>query len=457
MTFAKPLALITLLYFSIAAQQPVHFYNVEKEYRPTQTIIFNPKNASVLELKQIVVDMISQYGSVYVNESSAELYITDVAEKIADITPVLNRLDKPGLLAGENLVTEVITLSNALAQDVRGLVVHKLSQEGLIQNVPYINALAITDIPSKIAEVRRLINTLDVVAKHVAIEVVIVEVNTDAFEQKGLELFSWLQRLQVHTHFGMQRSSTDGQGFQPVVDVSAITPGFFPNLPVSPGEQKAAASPLSFQSRFSLSDIVSFLTENAQGKVLASTRLVTANNKQASLSAGEVIPYQLHSNQAQLQAPIDQIGRTGIQLNVLPHLVDSQTVILKIAPSIASLNGWSPKGAPIIFNRALQTELKALNGQLLAVGGLRREETVVQRSGIPYLENIPLLKYLFSAEKTIALKRDVIIFIRPHIVEEPGIAGSSFEKVGERMLHPDSAKDQGDQPAAVDSVSTPNQ
>ena len=66
----------------------VKFYNLEKEYRKLRTAVFTPGNAEAIELKQIVAGMLSTHGTVYANEKSNTLYVTDVPEMIEELTPV---------------------------------------------------------------------------------------------------------------------------------------------------------------------------------------------------------------------------------------------------------------------------------------------------------------------------------------------------------------------------------
>ena len=176
----------------------VKFYNLEKEYRQTETFVYKVEKASALELKQIVHDMLSIYGSLYVNEQTNQLYITDVPEKIADLKKVIVGLDMGGLKAGNNLTSKVIYLQHENVAELSEIIRHKLSPDGTLFEVPYLNAISITDVPSKIAEVEDLVGMLDVPGAHIAIEITAVEFNDERFSRLGINVFNWLQGLSVH-------------------------------------------------------------------------------------------------------------------------------------------------------------------------------------------------------------------------------------------------------------------
>ena len=110
----------------------VKFYNLEKEYRQTETFVYKVEKASALELKQIVHDMLSIYGSLYVNEQTNQLYITDVPEKIADLKEVIAGLDTDGLKAGNNLASKVIYLQHENVAELSEIIRHKLSPDGTL-------------------------------------------------------------------------------------------------------------------------------------------------------------------------------------------------------------------------------------------------------------------------------------------------------------------------------------
>ncbi|MBD3392431.1 MAG: hypothetical protein GF418_10165 [Chitinivibrionales bacterium] len=390
----------------------VRFYNLEKEYRPTVTFVYKVMNAEALELRQIVKDMLSIHGTLYVNEKTNELYITDVPEKIEDLKTAIAGLDEKDLKAGNNLASELIYLKHQNVTEVVDIIRHKLSPEGTIIEVPHLNAFTVTDVPSKIAEVLELLEKIDVAGPHIAIEITIVEFNDERFSRLGINLFNWLQGLGARVEvYGDDIAKLDEMGDAGNVQVHSRA---VPDIPArSPLRDAEKDKPYLLAAQLSVSDIVAFICENADGSVLANTRIVTTNNKSASIAAREVIPFRYQESPLAHLDPRENAVTAGLQVSVLPTLQEDSLINLRILPVIGDLTGWSPKGMPIVFERSLSTEVKVRDNSIFVLGGLRKREAVDVRRGVPGLKEVPVLKYLFSIKQKIILEREVLVFIKP--------------------------------------------
>jgi type II secretory pathway component GspD/PulD (secretin) len=389
----------------------IKFYNLEKEYKKTVTHVYQVKNTSALELKQIVKDMLSIYGVVYVNDKTNELYVTDLEEKINDITPILVKLDNDSLKTGDNLVSRIITLKYENASDMLTIVRHKLSPEGKIFVAAQLNALTITDVPSKIDEVAALIKQLDVPTKHISIDITIVEFNSEKFSKLGLNVFNWLQNMGVAGQYnGSSQTDILNNGSLLIRSRQKI-PGLAPTL--APPSPDGALLPKHISAEIAVSDIADFICDNADGAVLANTRLVTKNNKEAYISALERIPIRNTEHDLMVSDPWDHFVDAGILVNVLPSVQQDSLINLVVEPRISDLTGWGPKGTPLIFERSLKTEIIAKNNSVFVLGGLKKREKAKTRIGIPFLKDIPGLGLLFGVTQNVVLEREVLIFLRP--------------------------------------------
>lgn len=408
----------------------VKFYNLEKEYRETETFVYEVKNAKALELKQIVADMLSIYGSLYVNEQTGQLYITDVPEKIADLKKVIAGLDTDGLKAGNNLASKVIYLQHENVNELSAIIRHKLSPDGTLFEVPYLNAFSVTDVPSKITEVEDLAGQLDVPGAHIAIEVTVVEFNDERFSRLGINVFNWLQGLSVHANMhGMNPGDLRNAG---QYRVRSSTERYLPEDGKFINDaEKNKSQHLS--AEVSVADLVDFIRENGDGAVLANSRIVTRNNKEAIISAREVIPYRFYENDDAERSALEGQKAAGIYVRVLPTLQQDSLINLAIYPVISNLTGWSPKGVPIIFERTLSTEVKVRNNAVFVLGGLKKKEIVENRRGIPGLKDVPVLQYLFSVKQQITVEREVLLFIRPTTTIHTEVAEQQIQGLMERF------------------------
>ncbi len=402
------------------AGKDYRFYNLEKEYRELKTVVFQPREAKALELKLVVENMLSIYGTAYVNEKENALYVTDTPEMAAKLESTLKSLDRKGVTAGNNLVSRTIPLKHVVASDILTLLNHKLSRYGTLLNYSDQNALLVTDIESKIDEVFALVQSLDIPVPHIQIESYILEADAEYFSKKGVNIFEWLSN--TSSQLMVRKAGSGGTGISLGVSdpVSpGVPPGFADATTLDVGKNT-----LVLGARVSLSDLVGLLTEDGKAKVLACPRLVTKNNNNASLSAQEMVPFKfqppgLPGAQAPNSAPF---VISGVSLQILPVIQLDSCINMQIYPTITDLTGWDPHGMPIVGSRALSTEISVKSGEVFVLGGLRRSEVIKKRTGVPVLRSIPLLRYLFSSTTDVKIEREVVILVRPQI-----LAGNSFK------------------------------
>ena len=372
---------LTAKSLSLEGVDDLKIYRLDKEYRELQTKLFVLKKAKALELKPVVKNMLSIYGSVYVNEKDNTLYITDTPEMLQGLDKIIEHLDTENTVAGGNFTSRLITLKHTKASDISSFLEHKLSADGRIFIAGDLNGLLITDIQSKIEEAENLIQSLDVPIQHLSIAITIVELNSDYYKNIGVDITSILDSIRADLSYDIDKTdySYDHK---------------YPNNPSQDSKysEKRDDSGLAFSiaGSIQLSNIIQAMTRDGKGNVLASPRLVTRNNTAASLNASEKIPYTTGGSSSEGTA------KAGISLSVTPVIQQDNFINLKISPSVSNLTGWSPAGMPIIFDRSLDTEVNVKDGDTFVLGGLKKTEKVKYVRGIPILKSIPVIKYLFS-------------------------------------------------------------
>jgi len=379
-------------------------YQLEKEYRKLVTKSFSFKKAKALELKPVIENMLSIYGSCYVNEIDNVLYVTDTPEMLSGLEQIVQTLDIEGIVAGGNLTSGLILLKHTRAADVVDLVKHKLSGHGKIFVVGDLNAVLITDVQSKIEEVENVIKKVDVPIQHLSIEIAILELNSDYYKNVGVDITSLIDQISPR----MQYNRTKGN----------IKYDYNNDSNDRMCKRDNSNSSFSiYASAINLANIIQIMTGDGKGKVLATPRIITKNNTTATLNAREMIPYVFEASGS------ERTVGAGISLRVTPLIQQDDFINLKIAPSISDLTGWSPGGMPIIFERSLNSEVNVKNGDTFVLGGLKKIEKVNYVRGVPILKSIPLIKYLFSKTVEVELSREVVIFITPTILKESEDAG----------------------------------
>jgi len=106
----------------------------------------------------------------------------------------------------------------------------------------------------------------------------------------------------------------------------------------------------------------------------------------------------------------------GIVLTVTPTILDSSTVQLMINAEFSTATTSTAAGIPVIATRNANTQVVVKDGDVMAIGGLFREQETMTTTGIPVLSKIPILKYLFSSQTIRKEKRELIILVSPRIL-----------------------------------------
>jgi len=176
--------------------------------------------------------------------------------------------------------------------------------------------------------------------------------------------------------------------------------------------------------------------------------LVVLDNQIASLQVGDQIP--IATTQATLVGASALSGstasypvvnnidyrNTGVILKVLPRVSANGNVSLEIEQEISNVvnNSNSATLTPSVSERRVKSSVVVASGQTVLLAGLISDQEQTQRSGIPMLEKITLLGDLFAKNQTAANRTELIIFIRPHIIQQPVDAQEIAEQMRQKML-----------------------
>ena len=196
------------------------------------------------------------------------------------------------------------------------------------------------------------------------------------------------------------------------------------------------------------SAILSALSSKTNVKVLSNPSLVVLDNQVASLQVGDQIP--VATTQATLVGASTVSGttanfpvannidyrNTGVILRVLPRVSANGNVTLDIEQEISNVvdNANATTLTPSVSERRVKSSVVVASGQTVLLAGLISDQVQSQRAGIPILEKITLLGDLFAKNQTAANRTELIIFIRPHIIQEALDAQAIAEQMRAKMI-----------------------
>lgn len=304
-------------------------------------------------------------------------------------------------------VVKNIACTYANAEELKEIVQSFIvSETGSVMADKRTNTLVIKERPAVIAKMERLIAELDRPSKQVYIQAEIVEVSSTNDTELGVQ---WLWNSanyksldgKVGTDFGLQSSTTN------VENQNSGTTSNFP-FPLGSGLGIGILNS-------DVSVVLHALSIANDVNLLSRPRVVTMDNQESVIEVGDQIPFKV----------LNEFGVTSfefkdatIQLVVKPHIIDSEFIMLQIAPKADFQNGATADGTPIIATRKAATNVKVRNGQTIVIGGLIRDSQTVTQSKVPILGSIPLLGALFRNKKTVQMKTELLVFVTPIILEE---------------------------------------
>ena len=306
-----------------------------------------------------------------------------------------------------------------------------LSARGSMSIDERTNTLLVQDTAENLMEIRRLVQTLDVPVRQVLIEARIVIVS-DTFERDLGAQFGVTSAQTNGTH-GLLAVSGNGvatdtmvqSGLANVGAGNPITPVATPALANRymvnlPAANTNGSIGIALLGGSYLVDLALSAAENeGKSETISSPRVITANQKQATIMQGVEIPYQ---ESASSGATTTQFKNAVLSLKVTPLITPDNRVILDLDVSDDSVgqNVQSATGGsvPSIDTREVITQVLVGDGQTVVLGGILETTKSYQANKVPWLGDIPILGHLFKSTTNIDNKSELLIFITPKILRE---------------------------------------
>ncbi|GGC80749.1 type IV pilus secretin PilQ family protein [Undibacterium terreum] len=306
-----------------------------------------------------------------------------------------------------------------------------LSKRGSAVIEPRTNQLFVTDIASKLEDVRKLIQKTDIASRQVLIEARIVEADDTFSKNLGAKLgFADLRGLQGGTAgyqvSGNQRIALTGNylgvgeqtGQAKITDQSYIPNTQFVSLPaagingLNPGS--LAVSLFSSAANRFLNLELSALEADGKGKIISSPRIVTADQLKASIEQGTELPYQVATSSG---ATSIAFRKASLKLEVTPQITPDGNVILEVEVHKDSVGDQTTAGFAI-NTKEVKTMVLVENGGTVVLGGIYQQTEADNVTKIPFFGDIPLLGNLFKTTGRTNDKTELLVFITPKIIAD---------------------------------------
>jgi len=270
------------------------------------------------------------------------------------------------------------------------------------------NAIIVTTYPRLWKEIEETIRKLDKMPRQVVIEVLAAEVT-----------------LTDDTKLGVEWAVRSGR-----FDVSSSPSGLIPGRPAPSIIPLGGAVPLGFNFFTFAADkflaALNALASENRVNVLSNPSIMTAENRKAVINVSTSVPIVTSQ-----QVPVATGGITGnaitqtveyrdagIILTVTPRIGEQGTVALDVKQEVNEVgeNEPPPINSPRFTKREAETSVVLLNNQTLVLGGLIQNKRTRIRIGIPWLNRIPILGYLFGSVQERIEKTELLLLITPRTI-----------------------------------------
>ena len=384
-----------------------------------------------------------------------------------------NMLDKQSL---EPLVTQVVSVNYAnatsLATTVRGLLTRDCVPgagspssggggggsapgsvpngcvvRGSVQADSATNSLLIREVQSRMEDVISYVRSIDRRTPQVAIKAKIIFVNRSSLQEIGItydigtarQFFNTvIPRQEVVSQVPIDR---DGDGVpdafrqvsQPVigdrVDLGGRTLSAIANANSSISSPALNLIFSAAMGKYSLTPFIQALQESSLADVQAEPTVVTLDNRKAEILVGQEIPIRVldagaggagGSSTGQINIPraTVQLKEVGISLSVTPRITNNRQIMMTIHAENSSASLASSDVGFIFDKQRADNTLMVPDGETAVIGGLTITQVTKSRRGVPYLMDLPYLGRLFSTTRKNEQKRDLVILVSPHILDD---------------------------------------
>ncbi len=317
----------------------------------------------------------SQYSGPFDVQRLRQILSVKPSGAVSQVSPVQASVDDVPIRLG---APQVIHLQYAHPSDLKPVLVELLPNARISADLRNRQLVIVAD-RSDFRAARQLVETLDVPPDQVQIQVQLIE-STQSFSDT---LQSWLLTLQ------------NGVSWQ--IDMSQFA--LIPNATVG--------------------GFLQALTAKGGAVTVAKPSITVRDNAKAVVRVGDQVPYltTVVTDRA-VNTQVNQAD-TGVQLEVIPRVSDTDDVQVDLVVTLASIRGYRDLGGasyPVLTSRRVETQVSISSGNTLIIAGLVDHQTRTSQTEVPGLATVPVLGGLFRGETTERSSSDIVILVSPTII-----------------------------------------
>jgi general secretion pathway protein D len=284
------------------------------------------------------------------------------------------------------------------------------------------NSLVITAIKQDYEMVRSILARIDIPRDQVLVKAIFLEMNATNSTTWGINYFKFIPNTN-----GVGRSSlvTSSGGVASLTDFTqdkGLTLGWGSSDQVSITPLSSTGTALTVPSLLAL---IQFIKATTDSNVLSTPQLSALDNEDAEIEVGNNVPVSNNQSFTQTGQATSSIDRKDLTLKmkITPHISpDTDAVRMKIDAKVQDITQVNIAAANIASNaiaystRSIITNIVVNSADTAVLGGLMKDQELIQVVKVPILGDIPILGWLFKGKSTSKQKLNLLVFITPKIV-----------------------------------------
>ena len=388
------------------------------------------------------------------------------------VAVILNLVDKLDVEATAAEAAQVIRLAHAQAAEVVDILTGLFVDEQLQADVgspgvtiradESLNAIVARADPGTMSEILEVVAMLDVRRTQVLIEAAIAEVSVSDLFSLGVEAAGVDARGSALPAFnttlnGIITELLSGRALEggTVDSVGLANAAEVPTVAVA----KLDTDGISFGA------VLNALSTNVAADLLSAPSVLTLDNHEAKNLVGQNVPFRSGSFTTTTDGasnPFNTVERQdiGITFTVTPHIYEGSAVRLEVHLVVENLaesgigGGATVNAADLITQkREIQTTVLADDQQTIALGGLIQDDIRATNKKVPLLGDVPVLGRLFRSQRDTRDKRNLIIFLRPTVLNSKDDVRVTTDRLYNRIYEVQiEARPESEPPPAPDGL-----
>lgn len=332
--------------------------------------------------------------------------------------------------------TRLIPISYANAGELASKAEVLKSARGSISIDERTNVIIARDVAGNLDQIEALVHSLDTQTPEVLVEARIVEATSRYLRDVGIQ---WGGDLSfspstgnptglafpsaIGVSGGASDSNTPTAGLSPFTNQVA-NPNFAVNLPGAVGTGTGGALGFtlgSINNILNLNVRLSAAETNGMLRIVSNPRILTLDNREASISQGTMIPF----SQISAQGVQTTFLEAKLALKVKPHVTADGSISMHVTINRdePDFNQTSARGDPTILKRTADTDLLVPDGATVVIGGIYTRNTGKSVDQVPFFGSIPIIGILFQRRRASDTRTELVIFLTPRIVNRAEALG----------------------------------